>query len=152
MKKVGLITTIVFIIDRIIKIFISNNFKLNYNYEIIDNFFFITHCHNKGAAFSILNNNVLLLIAITIIVLFFILKFIKSKQMNKIQSISYGILLGGIISNLIDRIFYGYVIDYLDFIIFKIDFAIFNFADVCIILGAILIIMFDKGEKNENRN
>ena len=80
---------------------------------------------------------------------------IEKNNINKIGTISYGLLLGGILGNLFDRIFYGYVIDYLDFRIFNFNFAIFNLADMAIVIGAILLIVFEgsdnDGRKNKNR-
>ena len=52
---------------------------------------------------------------------------------------------------LFDRLFYGYVIDFLDFVIFKFDFAIFNLADTAIVFGAILLLFFEGSEKNGNK-
>lgn len=152
MKKIGIISLIVLIIDRIVKIIITNNFALNVRNKIIDGFFYITNCHNKGAAFSLFSGNVLFLIFITLIVLFLIYRTINKTNINKIGIVSYGLLLGGIIGNLYDRIFYGYVIDYLDFIIFKFDFAIFNIADIMIVIGSILLIVFEGSDKNDRRN
>ena len=57
-------------------------------------------------------------------------------------------LFSGIIGNIIDRVFYGYVIDYLGFIIFKHNMPIFNFADILIVVGAFLFIVGDKNENN----
>lgn len=152
MKKMTLISVLVFLIDRIIKVVISYNFELNVRNKIIDGFFYITNCHNEGAAFSLFSGNTLFLIFITLFVLFFIYKSLKKKDISKIQKISYGMLIGGILGNLFDRIFYGYVIDYLDFIIFKFDFAIFNFADMCILIGALMIILFEGSDNSGRKN
>lgn len=152
MKKMTLISVLVFLIDRIIKVVISSNFELNVRNKIIDGFFYITNCHNEGAAFSLFSGNTLFLILITLFVIFFIYKSLKKKDISSIQKISYGILLGGILGNLFDRIFYGYVIDYLDFIIFKFDFPIFNFADMCILVGALMIILFEGSDNGGRKN
>lgn len=61
--------------------------------------------------------------------------------MSTLEKISYIFLTGGIIGNLIDRIIYGYVVDYLRFIIFGYNFPIFNLADICITIGVILLII-----------
>ena len=126
MKKIGIISLIVIIIDRILKVLVTNNFVLNVRNKIIDGFFYITNCHNEGAAFSLFSGNVLFLIFITLIVLFLIYRTINKENVNKIGILAYGLLLGGILGNLYDRIFYGYVIDYLDFVIFKFNFAKFS--------------------------
>ncbi len=156
MKKIGIISLIVIIIDRILKVLVTNNFVLNVRNKIIDGFFYITNCHNEGAAFSLFSGNVLFLIFITLIVLFLIYRTINKENVNKIGILAYGLLLGGILGNLYDRIFYGYVIDYLDFVIFKFNFAIFNLADTAIVIGAILLIVFEgsdnDGRKNKDRS
>ena len=156
MKKIGIISLIVIIIDRILKVLVTNNFVFNVRNKIIDGFFYITNCHNEGAAFSLFSGNVLFLIFITLIVLFLIYRTINKENVNKIGILAYGLLLGGILGNLYDRIFYGYVIDYLDFVIFKFNFAIFNLADAAIVIGAILLIVFEgsdnDGRKNKDRS
>ena len=156
MKKIGIISLIVIIIDRILKVLVTNNSVLNVRNKIIDGFFYITNCHNEGAAFSLFSGNVLFLIFITLIVLFLIYRTINKENVNKIGILAYGLLLGGILGNLYDRIFYGYVIDYLDFVIFKFNFAIFNLADAAIVIGAILLIVFEgsdnDGRKNKDRS
>lgn len=149
MKKIGIISFVVILVDRIIKLIVDNNLLLNQKNEIIRGFFSLTKCYNDGAAFSIFSGNVLFLIFITGIALYVIFRFVKNnKEINKFQMISYGLLIGGIIGNLIDRLVFNYVIDYLDFIIFKYDFAIFNFADSCIVIGAIMLLFTDWGEKD----
>lgn len=152
MKKIGIIGLIVIIIDRFLKVVVTNNFVLNVRNKIIDDFFYITNCHNEGAAFSLFSGNVLFLIFITLIVLFLIYRTINKENVNRIGVLAYGLLLGGILGNLYDRIFYGYVIDYLDFIIFKFDFAIFNLADAAIVVGAILLILFEGSDNSERKN
>lgn len=156
MKKIGIISLIVIIIDRILKVLVTNNFVLDARNKIIDGFFYITNCHNEGAAFSLFSGNVLFLIFITLIVLFLIFRTINKENVNKIGILAYGLLLGGILGNLYDRIFYGYVIDYLDFRIFNFNFAIFNLADAAIVIGAILLIVFEgsdnDGRKNKDRS
>ena len=156
MKKIGIISLIVIIIDRILKVLVTNNFVLNVRNKIIDGFFYITNCHKEGAAFSLFSGNVLFLIFITLIVLFLIYRTINKENINKFGILAYGLLLGGILGNLYDRIFYGYVIDYLDFRIFNFNFAIFNLADAAIVIGAILLIVFEgsdnDGRKNKDRS
>ena len=61
--------------------------------------------------------------------------------MSTLEKIYMIFLTGGIIGNLIDRIIYGYVVDYLRFIIFGYNFPIFNLADICITIGVILLII-----------
>ncbi len=150
MKKISLISLVVFFIDRITKILVINNFEIDIKNKIIDNFLYITNCHNKGAAFSLFSGNTMFLILITLIILYIIYKNISNKENIKlITAISYGLLLGGIIGNLIDRVLYGYVIDFIDFVIFKYDFPIFNVADIAICIGAFMLIFFEGSDKSE---
>lgn len=97
-----------------------------------------TYAENKGAAFSILQNQRWFFIALTIAVCAIILYFILSKPMMHILlKISLGLILGGAIGNLIDRIRLGYVVDFIDFRI--INYPIFNIADSAVVIGTILL-------------
>lgn len=151
MKKIGLISLLCLFIDQITKLIITSNFELNKSIVLIDNFFNLTYVRNDGAAWSIFSGNRLFLILIGILAIFLIYKyFIKDKNLRKIEIITYGLLLGGIIGNLIDRIIFGYVIDFLDFLIFGYNFPVFNFADTFIVISVLLIITDAfRGEKNE---
>ena len=83
-----------------------------------------------------------LLIVIAFIAIGLIYKtFIENKKIDMFNTVIYSLLLGGIIGNLLDRITYGYVIDYLEFIIFKYHYPIFNFADICIVIAVFCIII-----------
>ena len=90
-----------------------------------------------------------------IIAIIYLIKYIMSdSNITKVDLIAYSLVISGIIGNLIDRIIYGYVIDYIHFYISSYSFAIFNFADMCIVIGAIIIIyiLFIKGDSYENNN
>ena len=151
MKKVGFITFLCIVIDQMVKIIVSSTLKLNYSNEIISNFFNLTYVQNDGAAWSIFSGNRLFLIFVAIMSIILIyVYFIKNKKLTNFENITYGLLLGGIIGNLIDRIIFGYVIDYLDFLIFNYNFPIFNFADICIVVCVFLLIIdIFRGEKSE---
>ncbi len=150
MKKLGILTIFFIMLDQIIKLIISANIPLNSSIQIIKNFFNIANVHNDGAAWSILSNSRILLIIVGFIALIVIyMIFIKGKKLSKSDIILYSMLIGGIIGNLLDRIIYGFVIDYLDFNIFGYDYPIFNLADTLIVLAAIgIIIKTFKEEKN----
>ena len=142
MKKILLIGIILTLIDQFIKIFVVSFMSYGESIMVIKNFFSITLVHNTGAAFSILSTNTFFLILVGILALFLIyLFFIKDKEISKKENILYGMLIGGIIGNLIDRIFRGYVIDFLDFNIFGYNFPVFNFADILITISIVFIIV-----------
>lgn len=155
MKKILPISLLFVVIDQIVKILVISKLALQQSITIINNFFNITYVRNTGAAWSILSGNVLLLIIISVLALVAIYYYlIKDKELNKIDIVSYSMLIGGIIGNLIDRIVHGYVIDYLDFKIFNYNFPIFNVADTLIVISIIIIgISLIVGEYREhNRN
>lgn len=147
MKKTNiniLITMLLVVIDQISKELINIYLRLNESIKIINNFFYITNAHNEGAAWSILSGNTLLLIIITFVSIYLINKYTK-----EYKGIFKYILYGGIIGNLIDRIFYGYVRDFIDFRIFNYNYPVFNISDICIFIGIfILVIKIVKDEKD----
>ena len=140
MKKFYLVSLISFLIDRIIKLIIV---LLNIDkVTIINGFFNINLAYNYGAAWSIFTGKKIFLILISILVLIGIyFMLIRGKKLKTFESITYGLLIGGILGNLFDRIIYGYVIDYLDFYIFGYDFPIFNLADSFIVISMVLLII-----------
>ena len=147
-KKLTIYTIILILIDQIIKIVVNSSLKLYESITIIKNIFNITYVQNKGAAWSILAGNRFLLISIAIIALFLIfIFFIKDNKLSKLEIIFYSLLISGIVGNLIDRIIYGYVIDYLDFNIFGYNFPIFNFADILIVVSVVLLFIFSIKEE-----
>ena len=153
MKRIGLVCIIRIIVDQIIKFIIKANMNIADTINIIPNFFRITFLKNEGAAFSILSGNRLLFIFITVLVLILFYFFLlKNKKIIKTKQLLYGLLLGGIIGNFIDRILYGYVIDYLDFNIGSYNYPVFNIADSLIVISIIwLIVLSVKEDKNESR-
>ena len=142
MKKITLISLICIFIDQITKLIIKNIINFNNSVIVIKNFFSLTYVKNYGAAWSILSGSRIFLITIALVSLFLIYNyFIKDKNLSKLEIITYGLLIGGIIGNLIDRIVFGYVIDFFDFLIFNYNFPVFNFADIFIVVSAGLIII-----------
>ncbi len=140
-KKYLKVTFIFFLIDLISKTIMSNVLTIGKSIKVIKNFFYITLCHNEGAAFSILKDKQILLIIVTVIALFFIYKYVHKEDLEKLDSFAFSMITGGILGNLLDRIVYNYVIDFLDFKIFGYDFPIFNLADSFIVIGVILLII-----------
>ncbi len=142
MKLIALFSFIIVTIDRIIKILIENFLQFGIRNKVINNFFYLTFCKNEGAAFSIFYGKTIFFIVVAAFAVYFLYKSIKNKQkLKKFDIICYSLLFGGIVGNLIDRLLYGYVIDYLDFELFNYNFAIFNFADICIVLGALILLL-----------
>lgn len=140
-KKYLILTFIFFIVDLVSKQVLSKVLELGKSIKVIKNFFYITLCHNDGAAFSILRDKQILLIIITVIALFFIYKYMNKQDLSKYDSFAFSMITGGILGNLLDRIIYNYVIDFIDFKIFGYDFPVFNFADCFIVIGVFLLLI-----------
>ena len=146
MKKIGIISLVFILIDFIVKIIVNSNMNVYDSIIIIPNFFSITYVRNIGAAFSIMENSRILFIIIGFVALILIYKYlIMNKILNKYLMISYSMLIGGIIGNMIDRIIYGYVIDYLSFNIFGYNAPIFNLADTFIVISIIMLLLYEVG-------
>ena len=96
------------------------------------------------AAFSILENNTFLLIMISILFLVFIDSYIKKEKLANLSKLSFGIMIGGVCGNLIDRLLRGGVIDYLSFEIFTYQFPVFNLADIAIVIGVLLFLISEE--------
>ena len=151
-EKAYSVAAIIIIIDQIIKFVISNKMTLEQEIEVIPNFFSIKKIKNIGAAFSILQNQRVLLIIISLVFLYFIDRFIeREKDLDKLSIISLGFIIGGIIGNLIDRLIQDGVIDYLLFQFGKYIFPIFNIADSFIIVGIVLLIIGIIKEEKEHK-
>lgn len=153
MKRIIGVSLIMFLIDQILKCIIQSSMNILESITIIPNFFNITFVKNDGAAFSILSGNRIFLIVVAFISLIMIYQFcIKDKKLNRLSVITYSLLIGGIFGNLFDRIIHGFVIDYLDFRILKYNFPIFNFADICIVIGCFLFIIITLMEEVHGKN
>jgi len=128
--------------DQITKIIVDHTLQLNEGYTIIDNFFYFTYSHNSGAAWGILEGRMFLFYIVSFIATIGIgYYFLESKPYQKLTRFGLVLVFSGMIGNLIDRIAFGYVRDFISFIIFGYDFPIFNVADMAITIGVALIIL-----------
>ena len=149
-KKVFIIAVVILIIDQLSKM-LANTYLVSNTIVIIPNFFKLEHALNTGAAWSILNNHQIILIVISIVLMIGLFMFNKNFKVNKRNNIAFGLIFGGLWGNLVDRIFHGYVIDFLSFKIFNYDYPIFNIADMALVCGILLLVIaIIKGEDNEN--
>ena len=125
---------------------------INKNITLIPNLMEFTYTKNTGAAFGIGSNNIIMVIIVNVIILGFIIKFLKdnSKKVDFSIIVSLVLILSGAIGNLIDRLFRGFVIDFIDINVF--NFPNFNIADISIVLGIfVLIIVITKSIIMENK-
>ena len=141
-KKVYIITIIGLLIDFLSKVFIMSKLPLGSSKTIIKDFFYITHVNNKGAAWGIFQGNTLMLLIISIIFAVVFIYYIEKNELKYYEQISAGLILSGIMGNMIDRLFRGYVVDFLNFYIFGYDYPVFNIADSFIVIGVIVLMIF----------
>lgn len=152
-KKTYAIAVFILLLDQISKSLIEIYFNLDESFVVVKNFFSITIAHNTGGAWSILNNYSFLFIIFSVIALILLIRFMFQFKNNLRNNIAFACTVAGIMSNLADRLFLGYVRDFLDFTIFGYDYPIFNVADIAIVMGVILLIIaIIKGEDKANGN
>ena len=108
---------------------------------IIKDLFSINYCENYGAAWSLFDNQVLGLILVSLVIFVFLIKYKQSYLLNTRNKIAFGLVFGGLLGNLIDRIVFGYVKDFISIIIVNYHFPVFNIADIAIVIGMILILI-----------
>lgn len=127
-------------IDYIIKILVINNLKPISEVVVIPGLFYLRYVENRGAAFGMLSDARWIFIVFTIVIIIALIYYLFKKRVkSKLFNISAILIIGGGIGNLIDRIFYGYVVDYLSVSFFP---PVCNFADYCITVGAGLMVIF----------
>ena len=146
-----IIAVVLVAVDQVIKNWAAETLTKG-EISVIEDVLYLKYAENTGVAFSMFSDNRWVLIGVTSIMLVAVLAFFLSgKVTEKLEIFSLSLLLSGGVGNLIDRISLGYVIDYIDVRI--INFAIFNFADICICVGAFLLCVAvyfsDKKEKEE---
>jgi len=149
LKKSGLswlwLTLIWLVVDQLTKYLVVDSMELYQSIEILP-FFNLTYVHNLGAAFSFLADQggwqrwfFTAIAAIASIV--FTVWLAKTPSSHKLINIAVALMLSGALGNLIDRVLFGYVIDFLDFYIAGKHWPAFNVADSMIFIGAALMII-----------
>jgi len=153
MHKIFFAISSIVIADQITKFWIHKNLAFM-NYLDIFPFFKIVHFQNKGAAFSFLHDAAgwqrYFLITVSMIAIVVIPFFIKKNKKEPLALWSFTFILAGAIGNLIDRIYYGYVIDFIYLYVNDFYWPAFNIADSFITIGAFLLI-FDMVKKSREK-
>ena len=135
---------LILIADQFTKVLILGYYKLG-DATYVTSFFNVVRVHNAGAAFSFLANaggwQRWFFTGIGIVAIVFIIWMLRSHPGQKLFSFALACILGGAIGNVIDRTFYGYVVDFLDFHYAGWHFPAFNVADSGITIGAVCLIL-----------
>lgn len=138
-----MLSVLVIISDQISKLWISSHFIYGETLRV-SGFFNLVLAHNTGAAFSFLNDaggwQRWLFSAIAVVAAVWITWLLRRHQQEKLFCFALALILGGALGNLIDRVAYGYVVDFLDFYWNTYHFPAFNIADSAITCGAALVI------------
>lgn len=127
------------IVDRILKVLVQNQFVPGESLAVIPNVFHLTYVLNPGAAFGLLAGKTWIFI-VTAILAVGVVVFVNSRldQSDRWTKLALGMIGGGALGNLYDRIVYGHVVDYIDVRIWS---YIFNFADCMIVVGAGILLL-----------
>ncbi len=133
---IGVVAVAVFLLDLLSKNWVATHMTPGQSIPVIPGFFYITYWRNAGAAFGILQNQTLLFIVITLVVIALILTYGRhAARHSRVLGVAFGLQLGGALGNLVDRLLYARVIDFLDFRVWPF---IFNVADMAIVIGGAL--------------
>ena len=129
------------IIDQTTKALIVNRFDLYESISVIP-FFNLTFVVNYGFAFGFLNSPSLNQIIVSVIILSIIIYFLYLliKTQDRVFKICLVLILSGALGNFVDRIFRGYVVDFIDIYVFNYHWPAFNIADSCISVGFVILI------------
>ncbi len=143
------------LLDQWSKIYIDNHFELSQSKRVITNFFHLTYVRNPGAAFGILAENAIRLpffigisCAATLGILWYVRKISRGKHW---QLFSLGLILSGALGNLIDRIRFGEVIDFLDVHWYNYHWPAFNVADSAICVGVTIMLICSWHEERQKK-
>lgn len=155
MLKCLTISAVIIVLDQVTKWLMVSWLAL-YETVAVMPYLNLTMAHNYGAAFSFLAQAggwqrwffIVLAIAISIILIVWLAKL---KPHAKLEAISLSLILGGAIGNVIDRIVYGYVVDFLDVYIGSSHWPAFNVADSAICIGAVLLILDSFKSESESQ-
>lgn len=137
-------TIAVVLVDQLSKIMIRQYMELHQSINVIGNFFRLTYVENDGIAFGIPVGDWLPVISGMSVIATFVIAYLMYKERNNHLAIRIALatILGGAIGNLIDRLFAGKVIDFLDFGIGQYRFYIFNVADSAVTVGVALFLIY----------
>ena len=152
-KKCLIITLLITLIDQFIEYLVDKSFLMLSTKSIIGKFLSLTKTYNYGASWSMFSGMRLMLIIISIAILIFLVFYQKRFKDSIKNIIAFSFIYGGLLGNLVDRIIRGYVIDYIKVSFGDYTYPIFNLADSFLVIGFILVIIFEiKGDgKNEVR-
>jgi len=144
--RLAFVAAWVVLIDQVSKALILKYLPVHHSISVVAGFFDITHIHNPGGAFGLMANMgagirtvVFLFISSLAVGLIFYL-YIKTPRTHSFLAIGFALIFGGAIGNLIDRVRFGFVVDFLDVYVKSLHWPAFNIADSAITVGILIFI------------
>lgn len=140
-------------LDQLLKYLVVSHFELNQTQVLIPHILNLTYIRNEGVAFGLFAGIPWVFIALTSVLMAAIIIYMFVKRpAGKLFYAAAALIIGGGVGNLIDRILFGYVVDYLSLTFFK---PVCNFADYCITVGVVLLAVYllffaDKEKKQKD--
>ena len=137
------------VLDQFTKHLAQGNIPYGHQIPVIPGFFSLSHVHNTGAAWGMFQGHNRWLIGLSFVLLGMVIVFRRYfLTASRLSHVAAGLILGGIVGNLVDRVRLGYVVDFLDFLLWRYPFPSFNIADssICIGVGLYMISQFKSHE------
>lgn len=136
---VYVLAVVVFGLDQLIKYIVRTSMAVNQEIPIWTHVLVLDYIRNPGAAWGMFGNDRWLLILIALVVIGAVIYVQSRYRLRRVYQVGLGLVLGGALGNLLDRILYGKVIDYIYFQV--INYPVFNLADSAIVVGVLLILL-----------
>jgi signal peptidase II len=147
-----LIAILIILLDQFTKWLIVSKMTFGDSIPIINNVLYITSHRNRGAAWGILQGQMWLFYAITLVVIIAIIYYIQKAAKGKwLLGISLGLMLGGAIGNFLDRVIRKEVVDFIHTYIFGYNFPVFNIADSSLCIGVVLLMIVMLRDERETK-
>lgn len=143
------------ILDQITKAWAANAFIYGET-RPVTSFFNFTLVHNPGGAFGLLGQSApgvrltVFIVVVAIAVIALIWAFCHYYRKSRFMAVVFSLIIGGAVGNLIDRVRFGFVIDFLDFYVKGWHWPAFNVADICVTAGLALVIIYVLFERERN--
>jgi len=158
MRLLYLLTLPLYLLDQVTKIAILRTFEEHASREVIPGFFNLVRVHNRGIAFGRFNegaasNVIFTIVAVTALIAILIF-WARGAFPGKLNGTAVALLVSGILGNLTDRLWHGYVVDFLDFHVAGHHWPSFNVADscICVAAGLLFIAAFRPEHKEKDKD
>lgn len=136
-----IVIVVLILLDQAVKFLVKTNISLGEHLDFIPHVLGLTHIHNQGAAFSMLSGARWFFVILTVaFVIFGMWLLLTNKFPHWMGKWSLVLVIGGAVGNLIDRVLYGYVVDMFETLF--MNFAIFNVADIFVVVGGIAFCVY----------